>query len=257
MPPTSPDPDFDTVVAEAGALQHQLPWLRLVCVGGTAAALHAHHRYSTDSDHVGETVAARFDELRVALTGWEGWKTKRIRHPYAILGERHGVRLGVRQQRRRLPFDVTRVGDVWVPTAEETLRIKAWMVADRGAMRDYLDVAALSDALGERATLSALRPLSRLYAPVGTETATMRFAQAAMRQPVDVDEVDLAQYRGLVPRYQDVDYVLRRVREVALPALEQDLVAADDTSSPTAPPVPEIEGREWQADREDERGPRS
>lgn len=55
MSPRDPNPDFDAVIAEAQALQAQLPWLRLVCVGGTAAALHAGHRYSTDSDRVGVT----------------------------------------------------------------------------------------------------------------------------------------------------------------------------------------------------------
>ena len=122
MSPRDPNPDFDAVVAEAQALQAQLPWLRLVCVGGTAAALHAGHRFSTDSDHVGEQVRDQFEAVRVALMDWEGWKTHRIRHPVAILGERHGIQVGVRQQRRRFPLDATLVQDVWVPTPEETLR---------------------------------------------------------------------------------------------------------------------------------------
>lgn len=148
MPTRDPNPDFDAVVAEARELQAQLPWLRLVCVGGTAAALHARHRYSTDSDHVGERVREQFEEVKVALTDWEGWKTRRVRHPVAILGERHGIQLGVRQQRRRFPLDATKVNDLWVPTPEEALRIKAWMMAERGATRDFLDVAALADVLG-------------------------------------------------------------------------------------------------------------
>src|SRR5437868_10272122 len=138
-----PNPDFEAVVSEARALQAHLPWLRLVCVGGTAAALHARHRYSTDSDHIGETVAEHFEDVESALRSWEGWKTRRVRPRVAILGERHGVQIGVRQQRRRTPLQVTRVRDLWVPTPEETLRIKAWMVAERAATRDFVDVAAL------------------------------------------------------------------------------------------------------------------
>lgn len=223
MSPRDPNPDFEAVVAEASALQRQLPWLQLVCVGGTAAALHAGHRYSTDSDHVGETVRERFEEVKLALTDWEGWKTKRIRHAVAILGERHGIRLGIRQQRRQFPLDTTRVNDLWVPTPEETLRIKAWMIVDRRATRDFLDVAALSDLLGAERTAEALAPLSQLYDPIGTETATMRFAQTAMLRPLDEDVVDLGAYRGLADRYRDIEYVLRRVREVAIPALEREL----------------------------------
>jgi len=38
--------DFARVVEQGRALQQRLPDLRLVAVGGTAAALHCHHRYS-------------------------------------------------------------------------------------------------------------------------------------------------------------------------------------------------------------------
>ncbi|GLC28584.1 hypothetical protein [Roseisolibacter agri] len=239
MSPRDPNPDFDAVLTEARALQAQLPWLRLVCVGGTAAALHAGHRYSTDSDHVGEQVREQFEEVRVALTDWEGWKTRRVRHPVAILGERHGIQLGVRQQRRRFPLDTTQVHDLWVPTADETLRIKAWMIADRGATRDFLDVAALGDLLGPDRAAAALTSLSDLYDPVGTETATMRFAQAAMGRPVDEQDVDLRAYRGLVAPYQDVEYVVRRVRELAVPALERELGGLGRaTAGAPAPPAP-------------------
>lgn len=99
------------------------------------------------------------------------------------------------------------------------------MIADRGATRDFLDVAALGDLLGAERAAQALAPLSELYDQVGTETATMRFAQAAMAQPVDAGEVDLRAYRGLVEPYQDLDYVLRRVRELAVPAVERELGA--------------------------------
>lgn len=238
MSPLDPNPAFDAVVEEARALQAQLPWLRLICVGGTAAALHARHRYSTDSDHVGATVREQFDEVKLALTEWEGWKTRRVRHPVAILGERHGIQLGVRQQRRRFPLDTTQVDDLWVPTPEETLRIKAWMIADRRATRDFLDVAALGDLLGPERAQAALAPLSELYDNVGTETATMRFAQAAMTQPVDVDEVDLQSYRGLAEPYQHLDYVLRRVQELAMPALEREL-GAQGQPLRVGPPLPQ------------------
>lgn len=221
--PRDPNPDFEAVVAEATALQAQLPWLRLVCVGGTAAALHARHRFSLDADHVGPDVREQFDEVTLALTNWEGWKTRRIRAPVAILGERHGIQLGVRQQRRRFPLDATRLDDLWVPTPEETLRIKAWMIADRGATRDFLDVAALGDLLGPERSAAALAPLSDLYDPVGTETATMRFAQAAMTRPTDEQDVDLRAYRGLATPYQDLESVIRRVRDLAVPALEREL----------------------------------
>lgn len=235
MPNRDPNPGFEAVVAEGVALQAHLSWLRLICVGGTAAALHTRHRYSTDTDHVGMEVRDRFDELRVALTHWEGWKTKRVRRPVSILGERHGFRLGVGQQRRRAPLDVIEVEGLRIPTAEEMLRIKAWMMAERGATRDFLDVAALGDLLGAERAAKALAPLSALYDSLGTETATMRFAQAAMGRPTDEDVVDLPAYRGVIPPYRDLEYVLRRVRELAVPAMERELDAPTRTSEPAAP----------------------
>lgn len=70
------------------------------------------------------------------------------------------------------------------------------------------------------------------YDDVGSETATMRFAQAAMKPPVDAQEVDLRQYRGLRAPYQDLNLVLQRVRAVALPALEEELRAAPRSDVP-------------------------
>lgn len=241
MPSHDPNPDFEAVIAEGGALQAHLPWLRLICVGRTAAALHAGHRYSTDADHVGLDVRDQFEEMKIALTDWEGWKTKRVRRPVSILGERHGIRLGVGQQRRRFPLDATKVKDLWIPTAEETLRIKAWMMAERGATRDFLDVAALGDLLGAARASEALAPLSDLYDAVGTETATMRFAQAAMGRPTDEDVVDLRAYRGLAARYQDLEYVVRRVREIAAPAMERELDAPARAADGGETPPPEKE----------------
>lgn len=173
-------------------------------------------------------VAEQFEAVRDALAAWAGWRTRRVCPPVAVLGDRHGVQLGVRQQRRKAPIETTQVAGVCVPTAEETLRIKAWMVADRGATRDYVDVAALADLLGAERAAAALVPLSHLYAPVGTETAAMRFAQAAMRAPVDAAEVDLRDYRGLRPPYDDMEYVRGRVRDTALRVLERELAAAGD-----------------------------
>ncbi len=128
------------------------------------------------------------------------------------------------------------------------------MVADRGATRDYLDVAALGDLLGEARATQALAPLSQLYENLGTETATMRFAQAAMNRPVDADEVDLRAYRGLAAPYQDLEYILRRVREWAVPALERELGTAHE--SPIAGREPEQPPSSGQQPRHDGSGSR-
>src|ERR1700719_824860 len=64
-----------------------------------------------------------------------------------------GLLSGVRQLIRNRPLEVTEVelpsGYVLrVPTPDETLRIKGYVSVPRNQVRDYLDVAALSDRYG-------------------------------------------------------------------------------------------------------------
>jgi hypothetical protein len=62
-----------------------------------------------------------------------------------------------------------------VPTAAETLRIKAWLALVRNQTRDYLDIAALADHIGfdEAAAVltSRLRPTAGLLAGRGDRDA--------------------------------------------------------------------------------------
>jgi hypothetical protein len=78
---------LERVVAEGRALQRHIPWLDMVALGGTAAALHAHYGNSLDTDH--------------------------------------------------FTLERETVGDLTIPTVEETLRIKAFLCTDRQAFRDY------------------------------------------------------------------------------------------------------------------------
>ncbi len=61
MPPNSASrPDWERLLSSA-ARQRILPGA--VLVGGTAAALHAEHRFSLDADHVLPDLRARFDNI--------------------------------------------------------------------------------------------------------------------------------------------------------------------------------------------------
>ena len=220
----APIPSFDHVIEEGVALQRHLPWLDMVAVGGTAAALHAGHRYSTDVDHVTALLREQFDAVSDSLEHWEGWTTNRMNRPVAILGERYGVELGVRQLRRATPLEVCMVRGLWVPTPEETLRIKVFMCTDRQATRDFVDVAALTDHIGiERAT-RALSYLNQIYAGVGNQSRLTRFAEVARQQPVDLNTVDLSSYRGIQPPYDEWEHVAHVCRQLAdeMLALEMD-----------------------------------
>ena len=144
---------WDAVLAAAARLQGLVP--ETVLVGGSAAALHARHRVSFDDDHVLSDLRSRFDDVLEHLERQDGWVTARLNRPVLILGSLDGIETGIRQLIRTRPLEVEDVewpgGSVRVPTLDEMLRIKAWLVLRRNATRDYLDVVALADRLGSEA----------------------------------------------------------------------------------------------------------
>ncbi|MDR0652914.1 MAG: hypothetical protein LBG12_06360 [Synergistaceae bacterium] len=68
---------WEELLSSAARLQRILP--DAVLVGGTAAALHAHHRISLDADHVLTDLRERFNEVLYALESVSGWETDRIK----------------------------------------------------------------------------------------------------------------------------------------------------------------------------------
>lgn len=54
-------PEWERLLSSAARLQEILPGA--VLVGGTAAAIHAEHRFSLDADHVLTDLRVRFDEV--------------------------------------------------------------------------------------------------------------------------------------------------------------------------------------------------
>jgi hypothetical protein len=77
-------PEWEQVLSAASRLQQILP--EAVLVGGTASAVHAHHRFSRDADHVLTDLRERFDEILAQLESVAGRKTARAKRPVLILG---------------------------------------------------------------------------------------------------------------------------------------------------------------------------
>jgi hypothetical protein len=196
-------PEWELLLRAAAQLQRILPDATLV--GGTAAALEAGHRRSLDADHVMVGLSGRFDEVLAQLEAVAGWRTDRRQRPVVIMGRLDGIMTTVRNQRRSAPLEtreiVTTAGPLRVPTPAEILRIKAWLIVDRNATRDFLDVAAISDKLGLTTSARALAPLDRLY-PQGEDSGAVRqqlMRQLAKPRPFDLDQVEprLAEYKGI------------------------------------------------------------
>lgn len=221
-----PENGWDRVIAASIRLQRLVP--DSVLVGGSAAALHAGHRLSLDDDHVVRDLIARFDEVLEALEATDGWVTARVKRPVLILGSLEGVETGIRQLIRQRPLEVedmaTPAGNVRIPTLREMARIKAWLVLQRNATRDYLDFAALADRLGADAPSTVIE-MDDYYVdqrgPGGLRVATQVAKQLAEPAPYDLSEIDLRHYRGLLPRWQDWAEVLTVCQQVAVAVLSE------------------------------------
>jgi hypothetical protein len=226
---------WDQVLAASIRLQGLVP--DAVLVGGSAAALHVGHRMSLDDDHVVRDLVERFDEVLEALEATDGWVTARVKRPVLILGSLEGVETGIRQLIRQRPLEVeeiaTRFGTIRVPTLREMARIKAWLILQRNATRDYLDFAALADRLGPDAP-SAVIEMDDYYidqrGPGGRRIATQVAKQLSEPAPYDLSEIDLSHYRGLLPRWQDWAEVQTVCRQVAVAVLVE--AASRDWTEP-------------------------
>jgi hypothetical protein len=212
-------PDWEQVLSSAARLQRILP--EAVLVGGTAAALYAEHRLSTDANHVLPDLQQRFDRVLAELESVAGWRTARIQRPVQILGRLDGIETGVRQLIRDEPLETTqieRLGQkITLPTQAEILRIKGVLILKRNATRDYLDFVALADHMGDERMLEALRIFDRLYPQPNEESALQQLLiQLATPLPYDLEEVGLAEYKNLDPRWQNWETVQTVCARLAL-----------------------------------------
>lgn len=227
--PTPPDPRpaLARVLASAARLQKSVP--DAVLVGGSAAALYAAHRDSIDHDHVLADLQERFDVVLEAIESTEGWVTNRIVPGKLILGSLGDIEAGVRQMRRKMSLETTRFevpgGEfVTVPTREETLRIKGYLIVRRNRTRDFLDVAALSDQSDLQEAATVLASMDRYYAdqhdsPDGVASQLVR--QLGDPRPTDSRVTgELAHYKGLRVRWHKWGETVRICRSLADRMLE-------------------------------------
>lgn len=210
-----PDPadasaDLRAVLESAARLQALVP--DAVLVGGSASALYAGHRDSLDHDHLLADLRDRFDVVLEALESEGEWVTNRVVPGKLILGRLGDIEAGVRQMIRSRPLetvDITLVSgrSLRVPSAEETLRIKGFLLVRRNQTRDYLDVVALADRYGVAAAAAVLSAIDSYYADQrgeGTGIAAQLVRQLAAPRPADASVTgELASYRNLASRWTE------------------------------------------------------
>jgi hypothetical protein len=200
------------VLESAAQLQQAVP--DAVLVGGAAAALYAGHRDSFDHDHVLTDLQDRYFQVLEAVEATDGWVTNvsASSPPLTILGRLGGIEAGLRQLRRRRPLETQEVKldethAVRVPTAAETLRIKAYLVVQRNQVRDYLDVVALADRYGIPASADVLVSIDDYYRDRSdTADSVLTALVERLSAPTPRDERvtrQLPRYRRLDPRWHD------------------------------------------------------
>jgi len=202
-------PSLEYVLESAAQLQELVPGA--VLVGGSAAALYAHHRQSFDHDHVIADLAERFDTILEHLEALGDWSMTRAQPGKIILGELGGIETGVRQLLRGRPLESVemevRGRRLVVPSAAEILRIKAWLALSRNQTRDYLDIAALATAVGLEEAAGVLVGIDDYYADINRRpeaVATQLVRQLADPRPRDAEvTTQLADYKALDARWQD------------------------------------------------------
>jgi hypothetical protein len=203
---TSPPDAWHDVLRAAVDAQHLVPGS--VAVGGTAAALYAHHRLSVDTDLLVPNLVERFTEVRELLENTPRWKTARVRTPKLILGALNGVPVGFRQMIRPVPVATaeiqTPVGPIVVPTLDEVLGMKAYLAYSRNATRDFVDFAALSTCLDDDAVIASLLLSDQRYGLLQTDSVALEIAKTlAEPNPYDLDTIDLSSYKGIRPPWNN------------------------------------------------------
>ena len=217
-------PELVRVLESAARLQAVVP--DAILVGGSAAALWGSHRTSLDHDHVVADLHTRFDAILEAIEATEGWVTNRVAPGKIILGELGGIESGVRQLIRNRPLEVTEVelpsGQVLrVPTPDEILRIKGYLIVRRNQVRDYLDVAALSDRYDISHAAQVLARIDLYYSdqrgPDAAGVATQLARQLADPRPADQRTIrQLGRYKELDARWTTWENVTEVCRSLAV-----------------------------------------
>lgn len=198
------------VLEGAARLQEVVP--DAVLVGGSARAAYAGHRLSFDHDDVLE-LRNRYEAVLEAVEATDGWATsvRASKPPLTIMGRLGGFEAGLRQLRRSRPLETQLVDiagrQLRIPTLPEALRVKAYLVVQRNFVRDYLDVAALTDRLGISEAGAVLETIDEYYDDRSADDESVvtalvpRLADPAPRDHRTL--ADLPRYKGLSERWHD------------------------------------------------------
>ena len=109
-----------------------------------------------------------------------------------------------------------------IPTLAETLRIKAVLILQRNATRDYLDFVALAESLGQKKTAKALASFDKLYPQPNKSSPLQQLQiQLASAQPFDLEDTPLNEYKKTVPHWATWDAVKTACNRIAIALMHE------------------------------------
>ncbi len=172
-------------------------------------------------------LARYYEKALTALESIVGWHTTRRVKGKLILGQIDQIEAGLRNLRRSAPLATTTMTlpdgkEIKLPTVEEMLRIKVFLVIERNATRDYLDVAALSHHLGISKSARAVESMNELYSEFAGEGGDMLLTvimKLSNPDPYDLTDVDLNEYKGIIPPWNTWRAVEEQCQSLAVALL--------------------------------------
>lgn len=217
------NPQLTRLLEDAALLQEKVP--DAILVGGSVAALYAGHRLSYDHDHVVSDLQERFTLVLDALEADPEYVVNRVTPGKIILGEHDGIEYGIRQLIRQRPLEMVEEilpsgRPLRVPTIEEALRIKAYLLVKRNQTRDYLDVAALAHKLGVSLAATILSRIDDFYTDLDQDpgaVATQVTSMLLEPEPRDKSVTrNLKNYKNLSSTWHNWGDVTSLLRAVAV-----------------------------------------
>jgi len=206
-----------------------------VLVGGSAVAMKRKHRVSFDADNVMEELKHNFEKILEKLESLSGWKTKRLRPPVLILGRFEGIDVGIRQLIRKKPLEIEIINGIKIPTDKELLRIKAWLIVTRNAVRDYVDFVALCDGMSKEDMLDAMDSFDECYPqPENCEKTSFQLIRMlALSKPYDLTDINLNMYKGIVSPYNSWQYIKKRCKQISDLLFDRLFLEKGDANDPS------------------------
>lgn len=128
----------------------------------------------------------------------------------------YNVKTGIFCVKRNLTLETTTVTyrgkKITVPTLEEILRIKAYLIINRNSTRDYIEYIAIIKLLGMKKAIETMKNFENYYPSdekTGISPIRQLLSQLACPIPYDLETTNLDNYKKLYPQLQSWENICK------------------------------------------------